>query len=305
MGKQTGRPEANYETGIVYNLLQQVRWEEANTATRSPSVESIWIVEVKPQQSPLLLSLVKNLKEPRELGHLKRFCKGSEGRLRAVVCSEDLFETRDSLCAFINQEVPELDFSSPVLIEVPDIAPFTREICDEWSATYWPMVWKGNPNHQFLSGVRFDIEHEQALVKRLIAQHDGSGSTTFMVDPNTREVVAKATTDKTRGPVGHSIMIAIDYVASEEKRKRRGGSTDKGYLCHNLHVYTTHEPCVMCCMALVHSRIGRVIYLKSVVSGAFESNFQLGDRDGLNWKFEIWRWLGEQADDLTAEAIDY
>ena len=37
----------------------------------------------------------------------------------------------------------------------------------------------------------------------------------------------------------------------------------------------------MCCMALVHSRIGRIIYLKpEKSSGGLESHYQLGDRDG-------------------------
>lgn len=33
------------------------------------------------------------------------------------------------------------------------------------------------------------------------------------------------------------------------------------YLCSNLHVFTYQEPCVMCAMALVHSRIERLIYM--------------------------------------------
>lgn len=74
-----------------------------------------------------------------------------------------------------------------------------------------------------------------------------------------------------------------------------------GYLCLDLEFYLTHEPCVMCSMALLHSRVGRVVFEKKMVltggltAGEEESQegglgYGLFWRPSLNWKFLTWQW---------------
>ncbi|PHH55197.1 tRNA-specific adenosine deaminase subunit tad3 [Ceratocystis fimbriata CBS 114723] len=84
--------------------------------------------------------------------------------------------------------------------------------------------------------------------------------------------------------------------------------TPNGYLCHGLELYTTHEPCIQCSMAILHSRMGKVIYcnrmpltggmcaedrshghpeLKKEQNGAGLGLFW---RKELNWSLLCWEW---------------
>ncbi|RFU30589.1 hypothetical protein B7463_g5736, partial [Scytalidium lignicola] len=69
-----------------------------------------------------------------------------------------------------------------------------------------------------------------------------------------------------------------------------------GYLCHELEIYCTHEPCVMCSMAIVHSRFGRVVFERRMpITGGLCADNELGHglfwRKELNWTLLAWQWV--------------
>ncbi|RYP92412.1 hypothetical protein DL770_001512 [Monosporascus sp. CRB-9-2] len=96
-----------------------------------------------------------------------------------------------------------------------------------------------------------------------------------------------------------------------------------GYLCHELELYMTHEPCTMCAMAILHSRMGRIVFRHRMpLTGGMCSEDRSNDlcgadtsctqgpcgggqglglhwRKELNWSMLGWEWENDEAERLV------
>ncbi|KAH8677415.1 hypothetical protein BX600DRAFT_449689 [Xylariales sp. PMI_506] len=160
---------------------------------------------------------------------------------------------------------------------------------------------------------------------------------------------------RTGNPMGHAALRAISMVAQKLVRaeNREPAATNPilefdtfqdapllsdeqavfdaehpspdGYLCHELELYMTHEPCTMCSMAILHSRMGRIVFRHRMpLTGAMSSEdrgYDLCGGDtacehgpcgggqglGLHWRKELnwsmlgWEWETNEAPSLQID----
>ncbi|GME86548.1 unnamed protein product [Ambrosiozyma monospora] len=197
--------------------------------------------------------------------------------------------------------------------------PLDKEVNVEWSNKYWPLVWKGNPMVQELheSFKQFDKEENMKFIKYIVqkSRETKLPIVTAFVDPKTKTIASIHTDSRTKlDPTTHSTMKCIAEIAEKEllRRQRSGPAGDdpttNNYLCLNYHVYTTHEPCNMCAMAMLHSRISKLVYIRdSKLTGG------IGEESGagymihlscqLNWKFESFRYVADD-DEANVDDVD-
>lgn len=99
-------------------------------------------------------------------------------------------------------------------------------------------------------------------------------------------------------------FLDLPITSLEEQHFVKDNIRPDGYLCLRLEVFLTHEPCIMCSMALVHSRVGRVIFLNRMTqTGGLTAEMARNDtgpvglgyglcwRKELNWQFMCWEYI--------------
>lgn len=121
-------------------------------------------------------------------------------------------------------------------------------------------------------------------------------------------------------PVEHSknapesvVSALLDYPMTDSERAvfDEDNLIPNGYLCVDLEIYLTHEPCLMCSMAIVHSRFGRCIFGQRMpASGGMSADSDLGYglfwRSELNWKLLCWEYTDparKSIEEADADAV--
>ncbi|CAG0881914.1 unnamed protein product [Darwinula stevensoni] len=144
-------------------------------------------------------------------------------------------------------------------VNVPQSAPLTREQFRE-ACKHWPVHFHEDKHISMLLNGKFftiqDLTKMELFMQKALdcANENSSSCGTVIVDPKQDIVVGRGTDQRRENPRLHSVMVAIEEVA-----EHISATDDSGYICTGFDVYCTREPCMMCAMALIHSRVRRLL----------------------------------------------
>ncbi len=215
------------------------------------------------------------------------------------------------------------DFSGlgePFLVQIPANPPLTRPQFEN-ASKHWPTSFHEDKHvTSALRGQLFSADQKAKIQEYMTAAVEAAKSGGEMgmdavgaviVDPESEQIVAVGH-DCKRGshPLHHAVMVCIDLVAcgqgggaysyekypacwfsSSESFRNACNAKETGlpYICTGYDLYVTREPCVMCAMALVHSRINRVFYGAPSADGALGSKYKIHCQKDLNHHFEVFK----------------
>ncbi|CAH1766878.1 11495_t:CDS:2, partial [Entrophospora sp. SA101] len=209
----------------------------------------------------------------------------------------------------------------PRIEQIPKYPAITKSQFYEWRQL-WPIDYHENVKNRN-NFTDKDIKILKGYMQRAIELAELGKSNQeipigcVIVDPKGSRILAECYDSRTttRHPLKHAIIKCLDVVTSVENcntfttqhdyvsKPEKLSNDVAAYLCKGYDLFVTHEPCIMCSMALLHSRIGRVFYGKSsIVAGGLGSCFKLHTHNSLNHHFKVFKGLLEdQVETLTID----
>ncbi|KAJ2863233.1 tRNA-specific adenosine deaminase subunit tad3 [Coemansia aciculifera] len=273
--------------------------------------ELVFTIAISPHQTAQVLKFIgQRLPKLSGIEHVKRVKKHPDGGLLVIMCQCSQI-SREALS--IELQGTEWETLEVAEHAVPTVAPYTAEQYDLWKAV-WPVSYR--PPVIVRTVLSPDDREYIERILRYVADSmstDDEDVVVAICSPHTRLIIAETTVSQASRkvhPLEHAAMCCIAQVAGAELRRQESasdvlpakrphspsavdddsnGDYVAGYLCEGLDVFASREPCVMCTMALVHSRIGRLFFLAASPSGGGISRYSMHSYKSLNHHFSAFQ----------------
>jgi tRNA-specific adenosine deaminase 3 len=307
--------------------MAAVEAEEITAERRPRALRPLVVVcaVVAPRQAQSTLATLNRVLPLPDLLHLKRVRKlaaedGAEARVEIIVGAPAAVR---ALPAELAAELPPRDSLREVA--VPADAPLLPEEYEAWRAV-WPLQGAPRvPERRELSAEELRVLGELLAAARAEGREARPQHGAVVYDPRTRRVLARACDARraargdekeeeeeeeeaaakrarldaaTRcGPLAHATMRVIAEVAAVDLREFPPGRelstaerARKPYLCTGLDLVLSHEPCIMCAMAALHSRFARIFFAEANPElGGVSGRYALHLSGQVNHRFAVFR----------------